>query len=62
MSVPGVSVWGGLCPGGGGEGISVQGVGGLCPGGSPSRDPIVNRMTDRCKNITVYSLNFICGR
>ena len=57
--VGGVCFWGGcVCPGG----ICSQGVsapGGVCSGGVVSQHalrqtpPPVNRMTDRCKNITL---------
>ena len=62
----GVFVQGGLCPGGSlSRGISVQGdlcLGGcLCSGGLLTEIPSsVNRITDRCKNITLRQLR--CGR
>ena len=64
---PGVSVQEGLCLGGGDlcpgrslyGGVSVQG--GLCPRGLLTEIPSsVNRITDRCKNITLPQLR--CGR
>ena len=45
----GVSAQGGVCPGEGGSTV------GVCPGGCLPRGctpPPVNRITDRCKNIT----------
>ena len=73
--VPGVGVSSGGClvPGavvsGPGGWVSTQGVpgpggvsgpGGWCPSMHSGRPPPVNRMTDRCKNITFA--NFVCGR
>ena len=58
---------GGLCPGG----LCLRGSlwGGLCPrgvsvlGGLPDRDPpLVNRMTNRCKNITLPQTSFAGGK
>ena len=52
---------GGVCPGWclprGGEGEGV-GHGGVCPGGGAGRHPPVNRMTYRCKNITLPQLRY----
>ena len=47
---------GGLYPGGSAQGVS---AGGVCPGGVWQTPPPVNRMTDRCKNITLR--NFVAG-
>ena len=50
----GVSRLGGVCSGGGV--VSMVVVSG--PGGSPCQTPPVNRMTDRCKNITLAKTSF----
>ena len=50
----GVSAQGGVCPGG----MSEQG--GVCPGDVWQTPPPMNRMTNRCKNITLPQLR--CGR
>ena len=73
VCIKGICIQGGLHPGGfpsrgRGVGVCIQedlhlGGGGLHPGGSASggwTDPIfpVNRMTDRCKNITLPQTSF----
>ena len=60
VSAQGVCDQGDVCPGGVWPGVSAQG--GVCPGGVCGRPPAppVDRMTDRCKNITLPQLR--CGR
>ena len=60
----GVSVQGGVCPGGvsaGGclsrWGVSAQ-VGGVCPGGVSDTHTPVNRITDACESITLPQLRW----
>ena len=55
----GVSVWGAVCMGVSAWGVSAQG--GVCLMGCTPPAP-VNRMTDRCKNITLPQTLFVGGK
>ena len=60
MPAGGVPAWrGGACWGGGCLLGGMPAGGGVCWGGVPGQvPPPVNRMTDRCKNITLAKTSF----